>query len=110
MGSRNVYEGATGSRAGELLRERLCLGRLRGGEYCLLRKALFPLLWLRLGLRLLDRLLLELCLLLLPRSLLPLRLRSLLFDLLLLCLSDLLLLLSLLWASSSCRAGDPSIE
>ena len=31
--------------AGEALRERLCLGRLRGGEYCLLpRNALFPLL------------------------------------------------------------------
>ena len=32
----------TGIAAGDLLREQLCLGRFRGGEYCLPRKVLFP--------------------------------------------------------------------
>ena len=90
----------TGLGAGELLGEQLCLGRFRGGEYCLpwkeLLPRLLPLLWLRPGLLLRELILLDLCFLLSPRSLLPLRFRSLLLDLLRWCLSDLLLLLPLL--------------
>ena len=71
--------------AGELLRERLCLGRFRGGEYCLPRKALFPLLRLRLGLQLVECFLLDVCRWLSARSLLPLSFLSLLLDLLFLC-------------------------
>ena len=89
--------------AGELLRERLCLGRFRGGEYCLPRNALFPLLRLRLGLQLLDCFLLYECRLLSARSLLPLSFLSLLLDLL---LSAWFLLLSFPWPASSCLAGD----
>ena len=94
----------TGLAAGELLGEQLCLGRLRGGEYCLPRKELLPLLLpllrLRPGLLLRELTLLDLCFLLSPLSLLPLRLRSLLLDLLRWCRSDLLLLLSLLLLAS----------
>ena len=92
--------------AGELLRERLCLGRFRGGEYCLPRNALFPLLRLRLGLQLLESFLLGRCRLLSARSWLALPFLSLLLDLLLLCRSARLLLLSFPWAASSCLAGE----
>ncbi len=104
------YESLTGRSAGELLRERLCLGRFRGGENCLPRKASFPLLRLRLGLWLLEGLLLVVCLFPSPRSLLPLPFRSLLVDLLLLRLSGWLLLLSFSLGISRCLAGDLSLE
>lgn len=92
--------------AGELLRERLCLGRFRGGEYCLPRNALFPLLRLRLGLQLLEFFLLGMCRLLSARSWLPHPFLSLLLDLVLQCRSIRLLLRSFPELASSCLAGD----
>ena len=96
----------TGGSAGELLRERLCLGRFRGGEYCLPRNALFPLLRLRLGLQLLESFLLGMCRLLSARSWLPLPFLSLFLDLLLRSRSARVLLRSFPKVASSCLPGD----